>query len=108
VTVTSAVPTPAPTSGASPFPADQLPDATVERLFADLAEEQGYIPQFGNRADAVELGRAICDGFDAARSYEDVTSVLTDGGMTVAQAGGFTGMAAAAFCPEHAGKVTDS
>jgi hypothetical protein len=108
VTVTSPAPTPTPTSEAGTFPSDQLPDATVERMFADLAEEQGYIPQFGNRTDAVELGRAICTRFDAGGSYEDVAGVLTDGGMTGAQAGGFAGMATVAFCPEHAGKVTGS
>lgn len=77
-------------------------------MFADLTEEQGYIPQFGNRTDAVELGRAICTRFDAGGSFEDVARVLTDGGMTGNQAGGFAGMATVAFCPEHAGKVTGS
>ena len=91
----------AETSG---FASDQLTDAEVEAQFGDFVESQGYAAGV-SQASAVQLGRAICLRYDTGGAYVDVEPILTDGGLSAADAGGFNAAAIVAFCPEHAAQI---
>ena len=94
---------PAPSSSAA---VPTLAPTAKEQAFVTFLEGRGFIPTYATADVAVVLANALCSRFDQGFSYEDVLAVLLDGGIPVADAGAFEGVAVSAFCPEHTGKRT--
>jgi hypothetical protein len=77
-----------------------------EHMFVTFLEGKGFIPEYMNAEVAVKLAGALCGRYAIGASYEDVVSVLLEGGIPPFEAGGFEAAAVTAFCPEHADKRT--
>lgn len=79
--------------------ADQPP--SHQQLYIDTLREKGIIPTYGSEATLVDLAHAVCDGYDAGLTDEDLFVVLLDNGFTASDGGYVVGASVAAFCPEH-------
>ena len=84
---------------------DPLPDDTAVDLLTqlDFWEDTGTTP---DRATLTEFADLICENFDDGRDGWDVVSLLTETGMSGADAGAAITYASAWRCPEHADSAT--
>lgn len=88
----------------TPAPSNELSPEMREQLFVTFLEGKGFVPMYMSAEVAVQLAGALCGRYATGATYEDVVSVLLDGGISPFEAGGFEGAAVTAFCPEYADK----
>jgi hypothetical protein len=99
----SASPTPASSSAS---PSSQVPAPLGQDAFVRQMESSGIVPRYGSADGVVQLGQAICQRYGAGGARADVMTVLTQGGMTEADAGETNAAAIVAFCPAFASQIT--
>lgn len=80
------------------------PDIDWDQAYLDTLD-MGDI-YYPDDAAAINLGHAICDGYDAGLSTITIGGIATDEGFTPYDAGYIIGAAVSAYCPEYLGEIS--
>ncbi len=76
-----------------------LPDSTIHTVFLAALQDAGIA---GDSDETyLSLADEVCSLFDEGFTFDEVSEIFVQSGASAAEAGSFTGLAAAAYCPQH-------